>query len=146
MNARSNTGFTLIELMIVVGIIAILAGLAWPSYQESVRKGRRAEARVALNQLMLAQERYMTQTGAYAAFAAGAGNAGAAVFKTYSGDSATSAAYDLAAAACPAPNNNLRMCVQLTAQPRQADPAAGNLWMLSTGTKGCSGTDPKVCW
>lgn len=41
-------GFTLIELMIVVAVIGILAALAFPSYQESVAKSRRADAQRAL--------------------------------------------------------------------------------------------------
>ena len=47
LNRRVNRGFTLIELMIVVAIVAILAAIAYPAYTESVRKGRRAEARTA---------------------------------------------------------------------------------------------------
>ncbi|MEO7152883.1 MAG: prepilin-type N-terminal cleavage/methylation domain-containing protein, partial [Burkholderiaceae bacterium] len=37
-----SRGFTLIELMIVVAIVSILAAIAVPSYQDYVRKGRRA--------------------------------------------------------------------------------------------------------
>jgi type IV pilus assembly protein PilE len=41
-------GFTLVELMIVLGILALLVSLAYPSYVSFVRKGRRAEAQETL--------------------------------------------------------------------------------------------------
>jgi type IV pilus assembly protein PilE len=62
---RQAAGFTLVELMIVVGIVAILAAVAIPSYQESVRRGRRADARVAMTNLATRLERCFTQFGAY---------------------------------------------------------------------------------
>lgn len=47
---RHPRGFTLIELMITCAIIALLAAIAYPSYAEYVRKGRRADAQRALEE------------------------------------------------------------------------------------------------
>jgi prepilin-type N-terminal cleavage/methylation domain-containing protein len=44
---KNQNGFTLIEVMIVVVIVAILAAIAIPSYQDSIRKTRRADAKEA---------------------------------------------------------------------------------------------------
>ena len=53
---RRESGFTLIELMIVVVIVAILAAVAYPSYQNSVQKGRRSDGMAKINEVMQAQE------------------------------------------------------------------------------------------
>lgn len=62
---RTASGFTLIEVMIVVAVIAILAAIALPSYQEYIRRGNRAEARAALLQAAQWLERVATSTGTY---------------------------------------------------------------------------------
>lgn len=59
------TGFTLIELMIAVAIIGILAGIAYPSYLEMVRKSNRSDAKVALNDVAQRMQRCFTAHSAY---------------------------------------------------------------------------------
>ncbi len=54
----SARGFTLIELMIVLAIAALLLGIALPSYNDSVRRGRRSDAADVVTGVMHAQERW----------------------------------------------------------------------------------------
>ena len=58
-------GFTLIELMVVVAVVAILASIALPSYQESVRKSRRAQAKADLVEYAQLAERFRTANNTY---------------------------------------------------------------------------------
>ena len=137
-------GFTLIELMITVAIVGLLAMIAFPSYQDSVRKGKRAEGRTALLDFLQQQERSLSQTGTYSALAAGATGV---AFKTFSGDSASSPAYKLGAEACPGtPTPTLRECVRVFAVPQFTDADGGSLQILSSGTRTCTGTKPALCW
>ncbi len=68
---RRDGGFTLIELMIVVAVVAILAAVALPSYQESVARGNRAEARAVLLQAAQWMERHYTENNRYDKFVNG---------------------------------------------------------------------------
>lgn len=63
-NART-LGFTLIELMVVVALIAILASIAMPSYLESVARSRRADAQAILTESAQWLERYYSQNNSY---------------------------------------------------------------------------------
>lgn len=58
-------GFTLIELLIAIAIVAILAAVAFPAYQNAIRKSRRAEAFAALSAVQLAQERWRSNHAGY---------------------------------------------------------------------------------
>ena len=94
--AAAHRGFTLIEVMIVVAIVAILAGVALPSYFDYVRRGQLPEAQAALSDFRVKMEQYYQDNRDYGgancadsgppSWSAGNGtlNYGAAQFFTYS--------------------------------------------------------------
>jgi type IV pilus assembly protein PilE len=142
--ARGAAGFTLIEVMVTVAIVATLAAIAYPSYTDSVLKGRRGEARAALTELMQQQERYMTQNNAYKVFASTDG----VPFNTTVGAS-SAPSYRLSAEKCDDAVSE-KVCIRLVAAPTRADAQAGNLRITSNGVRDCTGTangsNPKLCW
>ena len=62
---RHRRGFTLIELMIVVLVIAVLASIALSGYNNQVRKSRRSEAKQVLSDLALKQEKFRSNNATY---------------------------------------------------------------------------------
>lgn len=69
-------GFSLIELMIVVAIIAFLAMIAVPNYNRYLAKAKRAEAYVKLSSLSAALKAHRAEHGQYTDQLAGQGGAG----------------------------------------------------------------------
>jgi type IV pilus assembly protein PilE len=63
--ARRQAGFTLIEVMLVVVIVAILASVALPAYQDSLQKGRRTDGFSALMDAANRQEQFMLDRSTY---------------------------------------------------------------------------------
>lgn len=62
---RKNSGFTLIELMIVVVIIGILAALAIPRFMRVATKAKQSEAKQLLKQIYTMQHTYFVQHDSY---------------------------------------------------------------------------------
>lgn len=62
---NTQRGFTLIELMTVVVIVAILAAIAIPAYNDQVRKTRRATAKAELLDVVQVKERFHSLNGTY---------------------------------------------------------------------------------
>jgi type IV pilus assembly protein PilE len=131
-------GFTLIELMIVVGIIAIIVSLGYPSYREHVLKTNRAEGMAELLDLADRLERFYSDRG------------------TYAGATLGTAATDLRPATTERGKYNLAITAQdtvsftLTATPQGAqtdDTKCGTFGLDSLGAKTTTGSLPAdKCW
>ena len=62
---NGQKGFTLIELMVVISILGIIAAIAIPSYLETVRKGRRSDAKVTILKISQNLERCFSENNSY---------------------------------------------------------------------------------
>lgn len=138
-------GFTLIEVVIAAAIVMILAAIAWPSYLDFVRRGKRAQAVAALMEALQQQERLFAQRNRYLGYTREDNPAG---LKWHSGASAASSSHELSARPCE--GQPLTACVELRAEPGTAaversfrDPTCGILSLTSQGTR--SPSEP-ACW
>ena len=66
-----RSGFSLIELMIVVAVVAILATIATQSYRRYTMRANRTDAKNVLLQIQVAQEKYFLQNNSYVTTLAG---------------------------------------------------------------------------
>ena len=74
-SARAQRGFTLIELMIAVAVVALLTAISITGYSYQITKSRRADAKAALLDLAARQERFFTTNNTYTNVAANLGYA-----------------------------------------------------------------------
>ncbi len=143
MQPNTQNGFTLIELLVVVAIVGILAGIAIPSYQDSLVKGRRADAKAALSELSAYMERLYTATGCYNPKASDKScsdsNPAPTLPFTTTPKSGT-ANYNLTVAT---PNMS---SFTLTATPITADSKCGVLTLDNTGIKTATYGTTAYCW
>lgn len=71
---RHQAGFSMLEVMIVLAIVGILSAIAIPSYQESVRKSHRSDAKISLVEATQSFERCFSEHGQYQYHATNAPN------------------------------------------------------------------------
>jgi type IV pilus assembly protein PilE len=121
------------ELVLVLAVLAILAAIALPAYQESVRKSNRADARAILAETAQAMERYFTTNNTYV---------GATVIAPASpkGASGTAVKYAISFTAAPTAD---AFVVQAVPQNSQAGDSCGTLTLSNTGAQGPSTAG---CW
>ena len=140
-----SSGFTLIELIIAVAIVGILAAIAYPSYQESVRKSRRAEGRAVLMELAQFMERNYTVANRY-----DLDRAGNAVALPFDESPANAAAGDRDYVVTL--TSLATSTFQLNAAPDngQTGDKCGTLTLTQAGVRGVTGADAGVtagdCW
>lgn len=138
----ASRGFTLIEVMIVIVIVGILLAIAMPSYENSMQKGRRADAKAALLAIANQQEQHMLDQGTYTEDMTDLGF-GADPYISEEGH------YSVDAAACG--TGTIATCYVLTADPVPGSPQTDDLrctqfTLGSNGSKGASGSDTDSCW
>jgi type IV pilus assembly protein PilE len=133
---RSAAGFTLIEVMIAVLVVAILSAIAFPSYQDQVRKSKRAEGKAALLRAAQLEERFYTTNQIYADELSTLFFGVPGTVVRSGEDDPTKGNYILTVAAAPVAAGGLQQGYTLTATPTGfADPDCGVLTLSSTGVR-----------
>jgi type IV pilus assembly protein PilE len=135
LNRKKKSGYTLVEVMIVIAIVAILVGLALPSYQNSVRKGRRADAQTDMLRYANLAEREYTRNNSYAAAALPDGDK--------DGDG-TDDFYTYTFVVDPDFDNDA-WTIRATPTTHQAKDGCGTMTLTHTGQRTKTGTEAG-CW
>jgi type IV pilus assembly protein PilE len=140
---KKQQGFNLVELMIVVAIVGIITAFAYPSYQEQMRKTRRADCSGALASFASTMERFYTVNNTYRGAAAGGADTGApTIFPATCPVDGGAATYNLTIQAANASTFEVRAAPVGV----QANDKCGTLTLSNTGLKGITGAAAGKTW
>ena len=120
-------GLTMVELLIVVIIVGIMAGIAFPTYTAYAIRSNRSDGYVLVNEVLQAQERFFANQLSYSADLTDIGYITAGNVDTEAGH------YKVSAAACA--GGTIAECVVVTGVPQNNQVSDGNLSINSRGTK-----------
>ena len=140
----SRKGFTLIELMITVAILAILASIALPSYESYVARARRADARGQLLQAAQFMQRFYTSNDQY--LNDRSGNTISTQMPANLARSPADGAH-IYALTIAATTSTYTLTMTPQAGNSMSSDACGAFTLTSTGVRGVTGTKPRdECW
>ena len=147
---RSDKGFTLIELMIVVAIVAILATIAYPSYREQIARSRRADAKAVLLESAQWIERQYTVSNSYILKGDGTTLNSAALPFQESPKDGGSKYYDIAFGTGGSASTTLTYVVRAVPKGAMTGDKCGTFTVTQTGLKGLTGNSGSGtvddCW
>lgn len=137
---RRQVGITLVELLVTVGIVGILAAIAYPSYRQYALRGNRTEAKAELMEVAQELEKCYTRFGSYI--------------------SADCNTYKDLTDGTPRPSEGRRYLISVdpgrttrdtyfllaTPQEGQAQDSCGILTLDEIGTRGSETPDDARCW
>lgn len=144
--SRCIAGFTLMELMITVVIIAILAAIAWPIYSKYTTKTRRVAAEGCLSEYANYMERYYTTNLRYDQDSAKTKNTLALANLDCAANAQTGRFYSYAFPSGAASISNYTITATPQGIQDTNDKKCGALSLTNTGTRTADGTDPGSCW